>query len=140
MTPQQTNERLDAIAATLDADPLPARLALLELVGALAQADRGLLYCVVMREGRPYYVDLQAFGPPDFVAASLANEGVCILDMGRPLPGHEPRNRPLPPEGHLRALRCVHPRGVDEGDQGLTPSSLGAGRRPTTINAIHLLR
>jgi DNA-binding CsgD family transcriptional regulator len=92
MTPQQTNDRLDAIAATLDADPLPARLALLEVVGTLARADRGLLYCVVMREGKPYYVDLQAFGPPDFVAASLANEGVCILDMGRRVDGHENDN------------------------------------------------
>ncbi len=92
MNPKEVQKRLDEIAATLEDAPLPARLALLELVGALARADRGLLYCVVMHEGRPYYVDLQAFGPPAFVAASVANEGVCILDMGRREDGREVDN------------------------------------------------
>jgi DNA-binding CsgD family transcriptional regulator len=92
MNPKETQERLDAIAGNVEDHPLPARLALLELVGALARADRGLLYCVVMRDGRPFYVDVQAFGPPAFVDAALANEGLCILDMGRREDGREADN------------------------------------------------
>jgi len=83
MNREEIRRRLDGIGQRVEVEPVEMRLEMLKLVGELVHADRGLLYCVVMRDGQPYYVDLQAYGPPSFVAAARVFEGVCINDLGR---------------------------------------------------------
>ncbi len=83
MKTQEIQARLDAIAAYTDRRPFDARLALLTLMGELVDAPRGLYYNIVMRQGRPYSVDMQGMGPQDYVDTVKGHDGTCMDELFR---------------------------------------------------------
>jgi len=79
----EVHARLDEIATYADRRPLDARLAALELMGGLVDAPKGLYYNIVMRQGKPYSVEMQGMGPADYVDTVKSHEGTCMEDLFR---------------------------------------------------------
>lgn len=82
MSNQKTRKRIKEIETIVGSNPRTARLLILRLIGELTQSSRGLCYCLVTHQGKPYSTEPVGFGPPDFMEAIQAVEGQCLEDMG----------------------------------------------------------
>jgi len=83
MNSKDVRNRLEEIAAFADSRPLEARLALLELIGGLVDGKTGLYYSIVMRNGKPYSVDMQGMGPQEYLDDVATNEGTSMEELFR---------------------------------------------------------
>jgi DNA-binding CsgD family transcriptional regulator len=81
MSSQKIREEIKNIEAMARAEPRAARLQILRLIGELTRSSRGLCYCMIQHQNRPYATEPVGFGPPEFMEAIQSIEGRCLEDL-----------------------------------------------------------